>query len=377
MNRIPNGWEIIDFEKSLDKVSYTNKIQKKEFKTEGLYPIISQENDFINGYWNNKSDLYVVDKPIVLFGDHTQVLKYVDFDFVLGADGVKIIKPRDIINTKYLYYFLQNLSLGSLGYSRHYRLLKEICVLYPKSLIEQQRIVLLLDEAFSVIDKAKANAEKNLKNARELFDSYLNEIFEKRGEEWEERKLEEVCEIINGGTPDTTIPEFWHGENLWITPKDMGKLDSIYVDNTLRKISDEGLKNSSAKLLPPNSIILSSRAPIGHLAISTKPISTNQGCKGLIPKKGIDSLFIYFFLFKSVELLNNLGTGATFKELSGAKLRTVVIHIPSFQKQKTIVHQIEVLRTKTQRLESIYQKKIDDLDELRKSILEKAFMGEL
>ena len=154
---------------------------------------------------------------------------------------------------------------------------------------------------------------------------------------WVVKTLDEISEILNGGTPDTTVQKFWDGENLWITPKDMGRLKSIYVDDTLRKITDEGLKNSSAKILPPNSIILSSRAPIGHLAINTKPISTNQGCKGLVPKKGVDTLFLYYFLSKSVDLLNSLGTGATFKELSGSKLGTVEIPLPSLPEQQRIV----------------------------------------
>ncbi len=154
---------------------------------------------------------------------------------------------------------------------------------------------------------------------------------------WEIKQLNEVCEIVNGGTPDTNVSSFWDGKNLWITPKDMGKLSGIYVNNTLRKITDDGLKNSSAKLLPINSIILSSRAPIGHLAINTKPISTNQGCKGLIPKKDIVPLYLYYFLFKSVELLNSLGSGATFKELSGSKLGMVEIPLPPLPEQKEIV----------------------------------------
>ena len=154
---------------------------------------------------------------------------------------------------------------------------------------------------------------------------------------WEVKKFSDVCEIMNGGTPDTAVLKYWDGDNLWITPKDMGKLDGIYVDNTLRKITNEGLKNSSAKILPINSIILSSRAPIGHLAINTKPISTNQGCKGLVPKKGIETLYVYYFLSKSVDLLNSLGSGTTFKELSGTKLGTVEIPIPPLPEQQRIV----------------------------------------
>jgi type I restriction enzyme S subunit len=104
---------------------------------------------------------------------------------------------------------------------------------------------------------------------------------------WESKKLGDVCDIVNGGTPKTSISEYWNGDNLWITPKDMGKLDSIYVEDTSRKITDEGMQNSSAKLFSAYSVVLSSRAPIGHLAINKKPISTNQGCKGIVPSDEI------------------------------------------------------------------------------------------
>ena len=154
---------------------------------------------------------------------------------------------------------------------------------------------------------------------------------------WEVKRLGEVCEIVNGGTPDTKVIEYWDGKHLWITPKDMGRLDNLFVDKTERTITDSGLQNSSAKLLPVNSIILSSRAPIGYLAINKKPISTNQGCKGIVPKKSLDYLFLYYFLKSSIELLNSLGSGTTFKELSGSKLAEVQIPIPPLSEQKRIV----------------------------------------
>ncbi|MCX6251616.1 MAG: restriction endonuclease subunit S [Bacteroidetes bacterium] len=153
---------------------------------------------------------------------------------------------------------------------------------------------------------------------------------------WELKRLGDICEIVNGGTPDTKVSAFWDGDNLWITPKDMGQLNSNYVDDTSRRITDEGLKNSSAKLLPVNSVILSSRAPIGHLAINSKRLSTNQGCKGLVPYKGLSSLFLYYFLKKSVGLLNSLGSGTTFKELSGSKLAEIKIPLPPLPEQHRI-----------------------------------------
>ena len=99
-------WLRTDFENCLEKVTYKNKIQSKDFKPTGQFPIVSQEKDYISGYWDNSEDLFKVDTPVVIFGDHTRVIKYIDFNFVLGADGVKILKPKPSIHPKYLYYFL-------------------------------------------------------------------------------------------------------------------------------------------------------------------------------------------------------------------------------------------------------------------------------
>ena len=154
---------------------------------------------------------------------------------------------------------------------------------------------------------------------------------------WPTKTLDQVCEIINGGTPKTGVREYWDGNHLWITPAEMGKRLSPHVSDTERKITDLGLRNSSARMLPPNSVILSSRAPIGHLVINTEPMATNQGCKGLIPGSQLQHKFLYYYLSSIVDLLNLLGTGATFKELSGGKLKEVTIPLPPLPEQQRIV----------------------------------------
>jgi type I restriction enzyme S subunit len=190
------GWEKYYFEDCIEKVTYTQKIQRKDFLNDGVFPVVSQEAEDINGYWDNEADLFKVTTPVVIFGDHTKVLKYVDFDFVLGADGVKILLPRKLLYPNYFYYQLQTANLESLGYARHYRLLKNLEIVCPP-LPEQQRIVGILDEAFDGIATAKANAEKNLQNARALFESHLQSVFAQRGEGWVEKKLGDVCELNN------------------------------------------------------------------------------------------------------------------------------------------------------------------------------------
>jgi type I restriction enzyme, S subunit len=154
---------------------------------------------------------------------------------------------------------------------------------------------------------------------------------------WQTKTIGDLCDVVNGGTPKTGVLEYWDGAHLWITPAEMGKRSSPYVDDTERKLTDLGLNDSSARLLPPYSVILSSRAPIGHLVINTKPMATNQGCKGLVPKSELDHKFLYYYLTSIVELLNSLGTGATFRELSGGKLKEVTVPCPPLAEQQRIV----------------------------------------
>jgi type I restriction enzyme S subunit len=154
---------------------------------------------------------------------------------------------------------------------------------------------------------------------------------------WELKKLSDVVEIISGGTPKSGVSEYWADEVPWITPKDMGSVKDRFVFETSRKISKLGLAKSSAKLIPENSVILSTRAPIGYLVINTVPMATNQGCRGLVVSEKITTNFLYYFLKSNVSLLNDLGTGTTFKELSKTALSAVHILVPHVEEQKRIV----------------------------------------
>jgi type I restriction enzyme S subunit len=154
---------------------------------------------------------------------------------------------------------------------------------------------------------------------------------------WQIKTIGEVCEVINGGTPKTGVASYWDGPHQWITPAEMGKRCTPYIQETSRTLSDLGLQNSSATPLPAHSVILSSRAPIGHIVINTVPMATNQGCKGLVPSRQVEYKFLYHYLSSIVDLLNDLGTGATFKELSSGKLKEVKIPVPPLPEQQRIV----------------------------------------
>ena len=188
---IGNKVEIRPFEDCIKKVKYTNKVAGQDFKSSGRYPIVSQEEAFISGYWDNPDDVFHIDGPVVIFGDHSRHVKYVDFDFVIGADGVKILAPVDDINAKFFYYYLKSQRIQSLGYSRHYKVLKEKMVPVP-SLADQQRIVAELDLLSSIVEKKNAQ----IKTLDDLAMSIFAETFEHGNHCWEEMLLEDCINKV-------------------------------------------------------------------------------------------------------------------------------------------------------------------------------------
>ncbi len=174
-------------------------------------------------------------------------------DLSINQD-IKALCPSASLLSRYLWYVLAGnerhlLGLVSRGATVH-RLatdhIRSLSFELP-TLSDQRRIIAILDEAFAGIATATANAETNHKNARALFESHLQSVFTERGVEWAEQPLGETCEVINGGTPKTGIPQYWDGQHRWVTPAEMGKRLSPYISETQRTISDLGLRNSSAQ----------------------------------------------------------------------------------------------------------------------------------
>jgi type I restriction enzyme S subunit len=190
---------------------------------------------------------------------------------------------------------------------------------------------------------------------------------------WPVKTLGDVCELVNGATPDTKVREYWGGKHAWITPAEMGGLDSPFISMSRRTLSDKGLASCSATMVPPKTVILSSRAPIGHLVINEVPMATNQGCKSLIPKDGLDFSFLYYYLKANVEVLESLGTGTTFKELSGTQLKTVEIPMPPLDEQKRIVALLDAATARVAELTACYEQARTHANNLFTSASREAF----
>ena len=156
-------------------------------------------------------------------------------------------------------------------------------------------------------------------------------------EDWKEYKLGDIGTVVGGATPSTKETSNYDGNIPWITPKDLANHRGRYISHGERMITQAGFNSCSCRMLPKNSILFSSRAPIGYVAIANNELCTNQGFKSIIPNKNVvDSLFLYYLLVYYRPVIENLGSGTTFKEVSGSVMKNLVVNIPKVEEQKKI-----------------------------------------
>ena len=155
--------------------------------------------------------------------------------------------------------------------------------------------------------------------------------------DWKEYKLGDIGPVVGGATPSTKEVSNYDGNIPWITPKDLANHNSRYISRGERMISQKGYDSCSCRMLPTNSILFSSRAPIGYVAIANGELCTNQGFKSIIPNDNVvDSLFLYYLLVYYKPVIENMGSGTTFKEVSGSVMRDLVVSMPEIEEQKKI-----------------------------------------
>lgn len=187
---------------------------------------------------------------------------------------------------------------------------------------------------------------------------------------WKKCKLSEVATVVGGGTPKTKEPSFWSGDIPWLTPKDLSGYRNRYIVAGERYITEEGLKNSSATLLPKGTVLLTSRAPIGYLAIAQKDLTTNQGFKSLVLKTNQCPEFYYYLLKANIGYIQNMGSGSTFKEISGGVVKELEFFIPEYDEQKRIAEFLGAFDDKIELL----QKQNKTLEEMAKATFKSWFV---
>ena len=240
---------------------------------------------------------------------------------------------------------------------------------------EQERIVAILDEAFSGLAIATANAEKNLKNARELFDSALGSIFQSLGSDWPRKKLGEIAEVQSGGTPSRSQKAYWNGDLPWYSS---GELNDLTTSDAIEKISRLGLQHSNAKVFPKGSLLIGMYDTAAmKMSITDREAAFNQAIAGVKPNPMIDPMFVLHALLAIKAAVLDLRRGVRQKNLSLEKIKDIEVQLPAVEIQLEVVKRLLLHRKAMGDLEGAYRRKLVNIIELKQSILKNAFSGEL
>ena len=355
------------------------------------FDVVSDSIDHISQEAIDGSATSLIPKDSVLMVVRSGILARIVPIAITGREltinqDLKALCPNGAMDARFLYHLLDSkmellLSMVSRGATVHRLMtdqIRDIDFVLPP-LAEQQRIVGLLDDAFEGLATAKANAEKNLQNARALFESHLQSVFTQRGPGWVEKTIGEVCDFRGGGTPSKAVEHYWKGKIPWVSPKDM---KSEIVSDTIDHISQEAIDGSATSLIPHGAVLMVVRsgilARIVPLAVTGRELTINQDLKALCPKNVIESRFLYSLLeSKMPELTSLVSRGATVHRLQTEQIRSLAISIPPKAAQQQIIKRIDSMREETQRLARLYERKHALLTALKKSLLHQAFSGGL
>ena len=291
------------------------------------------------------------------------------------SNDVLVIRANPGIDSKFLYYvladdkFFEYDTANSKG-TKMPRGDKTAIMRYeiPDLTLDEQRTIA---ETLSTLDDRIAENKKINHHLVELIDAQFTHLLQNN--ELFKSTFSEIGEIVGGGTPSKKVEEYWNGDIPWLSPKDLSLNPAMFTSKGQNSISELGYKKSSAKLMPRNSILFSSRAPIGYITIAENDISTNQGFKSIIPKPEYPYTFVYELLKQETPLLESSASGSTFKEVSATHLKNHEILIPSPTAMNSFHKSVEPLFETI----SLNEKEIQKLIETRGILLPKLISGEI
>lgn len=366
------GWVILPFENCIKKVKYTAKIASSDYLTTGAYPIISQEEEMISGYWDKKEDVFAVSSPVVIFGDHTRVLKYVDFDFVLGADGVKILQPTDCLDAKFLMYFLKSCKIPSLGYSRHYKLLKEISVPVPER-AEQERIVGELDCLSGIIAAKRAQLRELDTLAQSIFYTMFGDpITNDKG--WQTKALGNVC-VVNPPKKDT-LADVQSDDFVSFIPMEDLSVKAGYVKSKQQRLCKD--VQSSYTCFADNDILMAKVTPCfenGKVGITQNLVNgIGFGSSEFIVIRPVNVIkeYVYFVIQTPIfidEAVKRLTGTSGLRRVPRTYVEECIISIPPIDLQQQFAGKIENI----ERQKELITKSIKETEDLFNSRMDYYF----
>nr|WP_268745795.1 restriction endonuclease subunit S [Acidithiobacillus thiooxidans] len=373
------GWRIVPMEQLCSIKS--GKSDTKDAVADGAYAFFDRSRTV------KKSSRYLHDcEALIIPGEGIEFLpRHFSGKFDLHQRAYALFNFSNLVDVKFLYHYLHykrdyfpQVAVGATVKSLRLRHFEQLPVSLT-NIPEQRRIVAILDEAFEGIATAKANAEKNLQNAREIFESHLNGVFSQRGEGWVEKRLGDVCRRITVGHVGPMAKQYKSNGIPFLRSQNIRPF-SIDLDNVV--FIDEAFHSSLAKSsLEVGDIAIVRTGYPGTAAVIPESLGV-ANCSDLVivrPGKGIDAHFLAAFFNSQYGKQLVLGkiVGAAQKHFNVSAAKETVIYIPPVTEQLEIIRAANEMREETQHLESLYQQKLTALDELKQSLLHQAFNGDL
>ncbi len=393
-NKLPKNWKWVKLNEICDKVSLNKiKIKQKQYLQEGKYPVIDQGQDLIGGYFNDEKLIVPNEPPYIIFGDHTKIKKFINFKFIPGADGVKVLKPKTNIEPKFLFYSLFTIKIEDKGYARHFQLLEKELFPFPP-LETQQAIVSKIEELFSELDEGIEDlktAQLQLKTYRQsvlkyAFEGKLTNKKVKEGElpkGWNKTQIKNVA-LINPKLPN---------KELIAKETEVQFLPMKLVEAIINKIHlteirkfEEVLKGSYTPFINSD-VVFAKVTPCmenGKIAIVEKlkngiGFGSSEFHIVRVGEKILNKYIFYFLIqngFRN-EAANEMTGAVGLRRVPKQFIENYFIPLPPIEEQLQIVQEIESRLSVADKMEESIGQSLQQAEALRQSILKKAFSGEL
>jgi type I restriction enzyme S subunit len=364
-------WEIKHFEDVfINDTKHARKIKNIDYLPVGQNPIIDQGKNMVAGYSDESDGIYQTDTPVIAFGDHTRIIKYLEMPFFLGADGVKLLAPKIKVNVKYLYYFLNTVYIPDTGYDRHYKYLNNIKIPLPPIEIQKQ-IAEALDKASELIEKRKQQIK--------LLDDFVKSVFvEMFGDPvinpmgWEIEKLGILGELNRGVSKHRprNDPVLLEGRHPLIQTGDVANSD-LYINSYNQTYSDIGLQQS--KIWRKGTLCITIAANIAKTAILNFNACFPDSVVGFIPSKRTNNFFIHYWFSFFQKILEQQAPESAQKNINLKILNDLDVICPKLQLQ----NQFTAIVEQTEKQKALLNDGLEKMKRNYKSIMQKAFNGGL
>ena len=386
LGALPEEWEVVSFESCIIKKNFkAKKIKQQDYKPYGKYPVIDQGQNMIAGYWDNKNEVFGENLPVIIFGDHTRIIKYIDFPFVPGADGTRILIPNiSFISPKFFYYSLLNLKIPSRGYNRHFSLLREQKIPLPP-LAEQQKIAAVL----SAVQEAKEKTEAVIAATKALKKSMMKHLFT-----YGPVSPEETETVLLKETEIGPVPEDWHVVRLGevaekVKQKDPRRdpihefkyIDVSAISNDLLKITSyseflgKDAPHRARKAIQTNDIIFATVRPyLKRIAMVPEnlngQIASTAFCVIHCQKQIANPYYIFYTvsLDNFIKGVSENQRGSSYPAVTDKDILNQYIPLPPLPIQQKIASilsaidaKIEAEENKKQALEELFKTLLDNL----------------